>query len=67
MHNNEERLKLSQVLAKEALKLEEMCKRGEEDDRILEYQLSQVVQLARQVTADVISYDKNEDDKSFGC
>lgn len=66
MHNNEERLKLSQVLAKEALKLEGMCKAGEADDRLLEYQLSQVAQLARQVTSDTISYDKTEDDPSFG-
>ena len=67
MHSNKERLKLSQVLAKEALKLEALCKEGETDDRLLEYQLSQVAQLARQVTADVISYDKNEDDNCFGC
>ena len=65
-HTDNERIKLSQTLAHEALKLEQLCKEGEKDDRILEYQLSQVAQLARQVTADVISYDEKEDQDFFG-
>ena len=67
LHNDKDRLKLSRTLATEALKLEGMCKAGEKDDRLLEYQLSQVAQLARQVTADVGDYNPKEDDNSFGC
>lgn len=66
LHSDSDVIKLGLVLAKEALKLEGMCKAGEKDDRVLEYQLSQVAQLARQVTSDTLSYDKNEDDNCFG-
>ena len=67
LHSDKDIIKLGRTLATEALKLEGMCKAGESDDRLLEYQLSQVAQLARQVTSDTISYDKTEDDPSFGC
>ena len=60
LHSKEDQIKLSRVLAKEVLKLEKLCKEGEKDDELLEYQLSQVARLARLVCADTGEY--NEDD-----
>jgi len=65
-HTPEERLEKANVLAKQALILEEMCKNPETDEQMKEYQLSQVAALARDVTCDTNQYDPKEDANPIG-
>jgi len=66
-HTIEQRLEKAEVLAKQTLILEEMCKDKDTDEQIKEYQLAQVASLARDVTCDTQQYDKSEDLDPFGC
>lgn len=60
MHNNKDLIEIGQTLAKEALKLDSMC-RGNTEDIIKVNQLSTVAQLARMVCCDDGLYDPKDD------
>lgn len=64
MHSEKQRLEKAQILAEESLKLAELC-RTDADDELKAYQLSQVEALPRDVTADTISYDDDQESKAF--
>lgn len=61
MHNDKDIINLSKLLAKEALILDSLCRSDSADEKIKEYQLSQVAALARRVTGDTGDYNPADD------